>query len=294
MLPELSRASPTVQSVAQSSVVERAVSVTNITRIDLNTGLEVPPHFNEDLPKYSDVLVSALIAGNVAIAGGVGACIAATAGLGVWPCVSLGAGAVILNYLTVWLIGTVSLVKRAGIAFDDVKIQIHSAWVPIDGSDCNTACLFVANAPINTWTALGNTTYADGTVVQMHAFHDGVEGGIRGLQAFVPSLASTKGRRQIYDDYNGVTTQYYFEQEGQTGRDDLVAEYDGSANDLASAYGTAIATAGAADDATVMCGNFYDTDGFVTDGLWTFDDGDNYVSPAVGTVESDLSSCAGI
>jgi hypothetical protein len=231
---------------------------------------------------------------NTAIAAGVATCIAGTAALGTWGCLGIGAAALALNYLTVWLFGTTSVVKRSEAVFDDVTVQIHPAWLPVDGSECDTACLFVANAPVNTWTALGNTTYADGTVVQIHAFHDGVEGGVRGLQAIVPSLASTKARRQIEDDDSGVTSQFYFYQEDQTSRNDFIADYDGNDNDLANVIGATISDMAASWDAAVMCGNFYDDDRFATDGLWTIDDGDNYYGLDTGTVENYLNACQGI
>lgn len=300
LLPQLSNASPAGKSVVQSNVIERAASVqvTNITRLDLKTGQEVSitKGPSTDIRKFSDSLVGGLLVANTAIAAGVATCIAGTAALGTWGCLGIGAAALALNYLTVWLFGTTSVVKRSEAVFPGVTTQIHAAWVPVDGSECDTACLFLANAPANTWTALGNTTYADGTVVQIHAFHDGVENGVRGLQATVPSLtsSSTKGRRQIEDDYNSVTSQFYFYQEDQTSRNDFIADYDGNANDLANAIGTTISDWAADWDAAVMCGNFYDDDGFATDGLWTVDDGNNYYGLSTGTVESYLNACQGI
>jgi hypothetical protein len=81
---------------------------------------------------------------STAIVAGVAVCAGTTGGLGTLQCLGLGIGAIALNYLTVWLFGATSVVKRAGAVVDDdlPTIQIHSAWHPVDG--CGTACAFVA------------------------------------------------------------------------------------------------------------------------------------------------------
>jgi hypothetical protein len=232
---------------------------------------------------------------NTAIVAGVAVCAGTTGGLGTLPCLGLGIGAIALNYLTVWLLGSTSVVKRAGAVVDDLPtIQIHSAWHSVDG--CGTACAFVASAPAHTWTPFGNTTYADGTVVHINAMHDGIEGGVRGLQAIVPSSAApaSASRRQLETDYNSVTAQFYFEQEDETARDDFINDYDGNANDLANVIGETMSDWAAQWNGVVMCGNFDDDDGFATDGLWTVDDGDNYYGLDTSTAENYLTACAGI
>jgi hypothetical protein len=94
--------------------------------------------------------------------------------------------------------------------------------------------------------------------------------------------------------YNSVTTQFYFEQEDQTSRNDFINDYDGNANDLANAIGQTISDWTADWNGVVMCGNFYDADGFATDGLWTVDDGNNYYGLSTSTAESYLTTCDGI
>jgi hypothetical protein len=299
LLPGLSLASPTSQPVSQSDVVvlPASVQVTNVTRVDLaeiigaSSGLVVA---GPAIKTYSDSLIGGLLVANTAIIAGVGVCAATTGGLGTLPCVGLGIGAIALNYLTVWLWGTTSVVKRSGTVVDDDHpiMQIHAEWHPVDG--CDTPCAFVTSAPVNTWIPFGNTTYADGTVVHTNAMHDGVEGGVRGLQAIVPSSAASASRRQIETDYDSVTTQFYFEQEDQTSRNDFISDYDGNANDLANAIGQTISDWSADWNGVVMCGNFYDADGFATDGLWTVDDGDNFYGLSTSTAESYLTECDGI
>lgn len=298
LLPGLSLASPTSQPYSQSDVVVRSASiqVTNVTRVDLaeiigaSSGLAVP---SPAIKQYSDTLIGGLLVANTAIIGGIGVCAATTGGLGTLPCVGLGVAAIALNYLTVWLLGTTSVVKRSGTVLDhDPIVQIHAAWHPVD--ECDTACAFVSSAPANTWIPFGNTTYADGTVVNINAMHDGIEGGVRGLQAIVPSSAASASRRQEETDYNSVTTQFYFEQEDQTSRNDFIDDYDGNANDLANAIGQTISDWSAEWNGVVICGNFYDADGFATDGLWTVDDGNNYYGLSTSTAESYLTTCDGI
>jgi hypothetical protein len=299
LLPGLSLASPT----SQSDIVVRSASkiqVTNVTRVDLaeivgaSSGLAVASP--AAIKPYSDTLVGGLIVANTAIIAGVGVCASTTGGLGTLPCVGLGIGAIALNYLTVWLFGSTSVVRRSGAVVDGdlPTIQVHSAWHPVDG--CGTACAFVASAPAHTWTPFGNTTYADGTVVHINAMHDGIEGGVRGLQAIVPSSAApaSASRRQLETDYNSVTAQFYFEQEDETARDDFINDYDGNANDLANVIGETMSDWAAQWNGVVMCGNFDDDDGFATDGLWTVDDGDNYYGLDTSTAENYLTACAGI
>lgn len=145
---------------------------------------------------------------------------------------------------------------------------------------------------MNTWAALATGTL-DSVAYDLYAFHDGKEGGVRGLRA-VPSgstSSSSSSRRQIETDYDGFTAEYYFYDGTKTAWDDFVADYDGSTSDTATAFGNIIANFAVANNAQIMCADLADTDGIVATGLWVFDSDNTYDVLTVATAESYLATC---
>lgn len=202
-------------------------------------------------------------------------------------CLGSAIEAIILTYFKTWY-GLVTLAKRS-VENEGAQANIHPQWEAT--TSCSTDCMLLSGAPANEWTLLGNATVHN-VRHDLHFYHDGIAGGVRGLTAARSSKSlktSSESPRQMVDDIGGATAAFYFENVSQNGWADLASS--DNVDDAAAWFADSILEYSEACDAQIVCANMFDADGSVNYGVWTFSWDDAMLPDTVASAENQIHAC---